>query len=235
MTNLSSLIEQLAQFDSPTISNAIESFDIRDRTEGYTGMHIECQFPDLKPMVGFAVTCTMDTTTRGPRRGGRLDEFLELLAAAQKPSIVVIQDVGSDSGRSCFSGDLACASYQSLGAVGLVQDGGVRDLPGIRNACPNFHVFSPGSVVSHGNGARLELNVPVSIGGLSINPGDLLHGDLNGIVAIPREIIEPVIEQSEAVRNAEQAVLSKIKGGLDLEDLKSTLIGADLTNKQPRS
>lgn len=232
MTNLPDIVEQLTQFDSPTISNAIESFEIRDRTEGYTGMQIECQFPELKPMVGFAVTCTMDTTTPGPRRSGRLDEFIDILAKSQTPSIVVIQDVGNDRERSCFSGDLACATYQALGAVGLVQDGGVRDLPGIHTACPNFQVFAPGSVVSHGNGARIDLNVPVTIGGLSINPGDLLHGDLNGIVTIPKNIIEAVIEQATAVRSMEQEVLTNIKGSLDIEKLKSNILGADLTNKE---
>ena len=73
------IIEALRQFDSATISNAIEALQVSDRTEGYSSMELRCQFPDLKPMMGYAVTCTSDSTTPGPSRPSRLAEFIDLV------------------------------------------------------------------------------------------------------------------------------------------------------------
>lgn len=202
------IIEVLRQFDSPTISNAIEGFRVRDLTEGYASMELRCHFPDLRPMVGYALTCTADSTTPGPKRPSGLHDVFDLLAAAPKPAVIVIKDVGRDTPKSCVAGDMICAAYHRLGAVGLVTDAGVRDLPGIRRRAPDFHVFAPGTVVSHGSMARLDLNVPVTLGGLPINPGDLLHGDETGLVKVPIEIAESVAQRANEVRAEEEEMFA---------------------------
>ncbi len=205
-------LDALGRFDSATVANAVEAFDVRDRAEGYTSMELRCQFPDLPPMVGFAVTCTMDSTTPGPRRPAKRDELLEAIVASPKPAVIVAKDVGSDRLRSCFFGDMVCSAFQALGATGVVTDGGVRDLRGIRSHAPGFHVFAPGVVASHGSIVRLEFNVPVTVGGMEIRPGDLLHGDENGIVSVPLHIAAKVAEQAERVRRREAEFFGYLAG-----------------------
>ena len=139
-------------------------------------------------MVGYAVTCTMDSTTADQKGENRLHEFMDVLWASENPIVVVIQDVGPKTNSSCFAGDLICSVYSALGVVGLVTDGGVRDLKGIKEKAPGLQIFSPGVVVSHGNGIKIDINVPVVVGGMQIDPGDLIHGDGNGLVNVPISI-----------------------------------------------
>ena len=216
------IVEALRDYDSATISNAIEDFQVRDRTVGYTSMEIRCQFPELRPMVGYAVTCTMDSTTPGPRRPNKLPDFLDAVAASPQPVVVVVKDVGYSNARSCFTGDMICSIYAKLGAVGVVTDGGIRDVSGIRKQAPGLQVFAPGVVVSHGNGAKLDVNVPVNIGGMEIQPGDLLHGDENGVVNVPMDIAEPVVEEARKVRETEAKLFEYLGSqSVTLEGLKS--------------
>jgi 4-hydroxy-4-methyl-2-oxoglutarate aldolase len=197
-------LARLRNLDSPTVSNGIDSLNIRDHTQGYTSAELLCQFPDLNPMVGYAVTCTADSTTRGTERPNRLDQLIDAIRAAPPPAVVVIQNCGPDKPRSCFVGDMATMFFQRLGAVGAVTDGGVRDLRGIRERSPGFQVFSTGKVVSHGTAGIVEVGIPVKITGLDISPGDLLHGDESGLLTVPSEQIESILEKAELVRKKEQ-------------------------------
>ena len=216
------VIEALRGFDSPTISNAIEEFQVRDRTEGYASMEIRCQFPELKPTVGYAVTCTMDSTTRRPRGPNRLHQFLDAIVESPQPAVVVVKDVGSDNMRSCFLGDMICSVYAKLGAVGVVTDGGIRDVSGIRKHVPGFQVFAPGLVASHGSGAKLDVNVPVNIGGMKVQPGDLLHGDENGVVNVPIDIAKSVVDKARQVQETEAKLFEYLRDQtVTLEGLKS--------------
>jgi regulator of RNase E activity RraA len=214
-------IESLRNFDSPTIANAIEAFNIRNRTEGYASSELRCRFPDLPPMVGFAVTCLADSTSPEPSGPNRITDLFDAVAAAPKPTVVVIQNRGPNRERSCFAGDMVCGSLYKLGVVGLVTDGGVRDIKGIRDRVPGFQVFAGGLVVSHGVSVYLEVNSPVTICGLAIQPADLLHGDESGLVLIPPEIVESLPEQARSVQKKESEFTHFLKSGaISLEELK---------------
>jgi regulator of RNase E activity RraA len=196
-------IDALRQIDSATVSNAIENFGVRDQVTGYASTEMRCQFPDHKPMVGFAVTATHDTTSAGDDRPMRLHDVLDMVLAAPKPTVLAVQYMGADRMRSCLAGDMFCSAMQKLGGVGLVTDLGSRDFHGIRQRAPGFQLFCPGAVVSHGYGVYIDLDITVSICGLTIQPGDLLHGDANGIVSIPLAIAEDVVEQAKRVLETE--------------------------------
>ena len=206
------VLEALRGFDSPTVSNAIEAFGVRDLTEGYASMDLRCQLPDLEPMVGYAVTCVAESTRPGPKRPSGLHELFDLLAGAPKPAVVVIAHVDSDRPRSCVGGDMIFSAYRRLGVVGAVTDGGVRDLAGVRERVPGFQVFAPGTVVSHGTMARLDMDVPVPVCGMTISPGDLLHGDENGLVSVPLELAERVLARAHEVRAEEQEMFRYLEG-----------------------
>ena len=201
-------LSALRRIDSPTISNAIETFNVRPRVAGYVGYDIRCIFPDLPPTVGYAVTCTVDSTTEG-REGIGFNRLYELLAAAPKPAIVVMQDVGPDRLHSCHAGEVMSTTMKRLGAVGILTDGALRDAREVR-ALGGFQYFCAGLVVSHGNPICVSVGEEVTISGMRVRPGDLLHGDINGILHIPDECAAQVAEAAYRIWEREEETMRHV-------------------------
>lgn len=203
-------IAALRAVDSPTISNAVERFCVRGRCAGYAGHQLRCAFPELGSLVGYALTCTADSTTerRQDRRG--LLRLWEALEAAPKPAVLVIKDVGPEPHRSCHMGEVMATTAQALGAVGCVTDGGLRDVLEVKRL-GDFHYFSAGFVVSHGNAVILEIGGPVEIFGLPVSSGDLLHGDVNGLLTIPDIPVSELLREVDRVRAEERAVMDLVR------------------------
>ena len=201
-------ISTLCRIDSPTISNAIERFKVRPRVSGYVGYDIRCIFPELPPTVGYAVTCTVDSTTEG-RQGIGFQRLYELLTNAPKPAIVVMQDVGPDRLHSCHAGEIMSTTMKRLGAVGILTDGGLRDVREVR-VLGGFQYFCAGLVVSHGNPICVSVGDDVTISGMRVRMGDLLHGDVNGVVHIPDECAEQVADAAYRVWAEEGETLRRI-------------------------
>jgi 4-hydroxy-4-methyl-2-oxoglutarate aldolase len=211
--------DALRAIDSPTVANAIERFEIRPRTEGYAGYDLRCQFPSLGTMMGYAITCTADSTTEGRSNPRGLLPLWEALEAAPKPAVLVIKDIG-DRRRGCHMGEIMATMAKTLGAVGCVSDGGLRDVREVE-ALGGFQYFCPGFVVSHGSAVVIDINVPVEISGMTINPGDLLHGDVNGLLVVPDSVADRVIDEVAKVREAEKAMLDLIRSpGFSVEKLR---------------
>lgn len=199
------VLDSLRHIDSATVANAIEHFCVRDPVIGYGAWTVPCQFPEHPPMVGYAITCRADTTTAGDTRPMQLHTLLDLIHDTPGPIVLLVQNAGLDRQRSCIIGDMFAATLQKLGVVGMVTDMGGRDFKGIQQRAPGFQLFSPGSVASHGYGVFLDFNQTVSIGGMTIQPGDLLHGDANGIVQIPPTIAADIAPQATKILAEEQA------------------------------
>ena len=200
-------IEALAAIDTPTICNAIEAFDVRGRVEGFFGMDIRCLSPELGVMTGYAVTARVDASTPGaPPNQAAWEDWVRAMAAAPKPVVLVFQDVGPNPRRSAHCGEVMATLARRLGTVGLVTDGGVRDILEVRGL--GFHYFAAGLVPSHGTTRFLEVNVPVTLDGVHIQPGDLIHGDINGVTTIPAEIAGQVVEAAQRVREREAGVMA---------------------------
>ena len=204
-------ITALRRFDSPTVMNAVERFAVRDRTTGYTNLNLKCLFPERGPLVGYAFTAVADTTTPSAPRPDRLTELFERIADAPKPSVYVVKHVGHDRFRSCFAGDMTARALQHLGAAGMITDGGVRDRAGIEHRVPGFQLFAAGLDVSHGIPANVDFDLPEEICGLTINPGDLLHGDESGLLTIPAQIAEGVPDEAQAVLDVESQLFDLLK------------------------
>jgi 4-hydroxy-4-methyl-2-oxoglutarate aldolase len=200
-------LSALRRIDSPTISNAIETFQVRPRVAGYVGYDIRCMFPELPPTVGYAVTCTVDSTTEG-RQGIGFNKLYELLVNAPKPAIVVMQDVGNDRLHSCHAGEVMSTIMKHLGAVGILTDGGLRDVKEVR-ALGGFQYFCAGLVVSHGNPICVSVGEEVIISGMHVRPGDLLHGDANGILHIPDECADKVAEAAYRIWAQEEETMRR--------------------------
>lgn len=202
----------LAQYDSPTISNTIELFEIRPRNEGYMDGRIRACFPEMPPAVGYASTATMRCAF--PRREGdvygSLDQQVARFAELPGPAMVVFQDLDDPPVAATF-GEIMCTTYQAFGAAGLITSGSARDVDQVRRI--GFPAFSNGVICSHGHSHIVDLHRAVRVGGITIHPGDLLHADANGVVTIPAEIAADVADAAAEFAAAEMHVLQYLKGG----------------------
>jgi 4-hydroxy-4-methyl-2-oxoglutarate aldolase len=205
LTDSAAICARLAAFDSATISNAVETLGVQPRTAGYASMDVRCQFPELPPMAGYAVTCTHRSASECGRKT-EIEDLLDLVDAAEKPVVVVVQFVGSEPLRHCVVGDIVSVALQRLGAVGLVTDSGCRDLAGIRRRAPGFQVLARGSIASHGDGIICDVGSEVEIGGLNVKTGSLIHGDANGLVLVPDGLAEETAEAAEGVVKTEASL-----------------------------
>jgi regulator of RNase E activity RraA len=202
------LIRELASIDSPTINNAIDSLGVRDATEGFASLELRCVYPELPPVVGYAVTCTDDSST--PRKG-KADGYrrlYEAIEASPKPVIVVFKSP-VDPKRSLHMGEVMASIVAGLGAVAVVTDGGVRDITGVRESVPGFQMFAAGAVVGGGSPSLIDVGITVGIFGLTISPGDLLHGDANGLLTIPRAIADQVPAAARGIQERERSAVEQ--------------------------
>lgn len=180
--------QALATFDTCAVANAIECFDVRLRNEGFTRDTLQCHFPELPPIVGYAVTLRVHSSN--PPMEGRgyaqRTDWWEQLEEVPAPRIVAIQDADRRPGVGAFIGEVHAGILQALGCIGVITNGAVRDLQAVKRT--GFQLFSGSLSVSHAYMHVAEVNMAVEIAGLRIQPGDLIHGDQHGIIRIPREI-----------------------------------------------
>jgi 4-hydroxy-4-methyl-2-oxoglutarate aldolase len=210
----------LRKIDTPTICNAIELFEIRPRTAGYMDGRIRSAFPELPPMVGYATTATFRSAA--PPLGADLyttiSKQVSHFSNIPEPRIVVFQDLDEPPAAATF-GEVMCTIYQTFGCAGLITSGGGRDLPQVRAL--GFPVFIGSTICSHGYCHLLDVNVPVQVGGLTIHPGDLLHGDCNGVAVIPGDIARSLPSVCREFSAIEERLLADVRaGGADAEALR---------------
>jgi len=218
-------IAALAAIDSPTLSNAIERCQVRPCTHGYAGHQLRCAFPELGSTVGYAVTCTADSCTEDRVADDGLMRLWEALERAPKPAVLVMKDVGPDPARGCHMGEVMATTARALGAIGCVCDSGLRDVMEVR-ALGGFQYFSPGFVVSHGRATIVDIGVPVEIFGLAIRPGDLLHGDVNGLLTVPDVPTRDLLAHVRSVRDRERELMDFIRQpGFTVEKLRRRAFG----------
>lgn len=206
------VLDRLRQFDTPTVCNVLELFDCRPRTAGYMDGRIRACFPNLPPMVGYASTATFRAGSP-PRAGdvyAGLVKQVELIAATPGPVVVVFQDLDDPCLAATF-GEVMCTTYKAFGAAGLITSGAGRDLDQV--AALNFPCFTSGTICSHGCAQVAQLDLPVRVGGVTVNPGDLLHGDRNGVTTIPTELAPAVADACPELVAAEAVVLDYLKCG----------------------
>ena len=216
-------LRELQLIDSATVSNAIETFKVRPRVSGYAGLGVQCTFPDLGSMVGYAVTCTADSTTED-RPGRGLIELWEAVEKAPKPAVLVMQDIGPKLSHSCHMGEVMVTTALALGAVGCVTDGGLRDQMAVRKL--GFHYFCPGMVVSHGNAVICDVGIDVVVDGMQVSPGDLLHGDVDGVLTVPLDIAPRIAAAARQIQRDEEALMHVIREpGFTVEKLKKYQAG----------
>ena len=204
------LIEYLHTVDTPTLSNAIERFKLRPQSAGFTPLSLRCLFPELGRMAGYAVTAQVETVTQmTPAAEEGFHQLFEALEAAPKPAVVVFQEIGGHAGYAAHCGEVLATIFSRLGAAGLVSDAGVRDIPEVRAL--RFHYFARGAVASHAWFHVVRAGVPVQVLGMAVQPGDLLHGDENGLLLVPHLELQQIREAVDAVRTRERRLMDFVR------------------------
>jgi len=211
-------LDRLRQYDTCTLSNAIERLNIRPRNEGFIIGAVTCRFPQLPPVIGYAVTARMRSSTM-PVTGSCYYEhpdWWRYVASLAGPRILVIEDADRSRGVGALIGEAYARISRALGCVACVTNGAVRDVPGIEAL--GYQLFAGSLSVSHAYAHVVEFGEPVEIGGLRISPGDLLHGDLHGVHMIP-------IGAARALPGAAEQVLRGDRLVIDLTERKDFSVG----------
>ena len=215
-------LEALRKISTPAVCNAIETFNVRPRNEGFMTSDIRCLFPDLGVMVGYAATARI-VTDEPPVEGhqvSRLD-WWDYLQEIPKPRVIVFQDLDRVV-KGAYWDEQTANIQKALGCAGVVTDGGVRDLDTMHDL--GLHAFAAHLLVSRAYVHLVDFGIPVRVGGLTVSPGDLLHGD--NIFIRPARAGEKVVALNEESYQLDETnlviadasgpiALAGIMGGLD--------------------
>lgn len=209
-------IESLRRYNTPTIANAIELFNVRPRHVGFLPHSIRCLLPDLGVMVGYAVT---SETRAAPDEAGGPDlnaEYLRYVASQPGPKVAVGQDHDDPPGLGAQFGEVNATIHKKLGCVGHITSGCPRDLDEVRAL--RFQLFGLNPCVSHAYVRLVGFGKPVRIGGVEIRPGELLHADKHGVCLIPPEIGPKLADACAEVERLERPLLESCRSAeFDLE------------------
>ena len=208
MTNISpDILEKLRQYDTPTVLNVIELFEVRPRHEGFLNGEIKACFPEMGPIVGYASTATFQSAT-APADGDASSNLADQVGVFDEelpaPRIVVFEDI-DPAPCGATVGEVMCTVYQNFGCVGLITSGGARDLDQVRAL--GFPCWSSSVISSHAWCRIVDTHVPVRVGGCEIRPGELLHADCNGVAIVPGELAAEIALGCELLVEAEETVM----------------------------
>lgn len=217
------LRRDLQSFDTPTVCNALEVLAPARRGHGYTTQPLFCARPALPPLVGLARTATIRSAhpnDLAPAAGRELsDAYYAYVDAGPKPSVIVIQDLDEPRGYGAFWGEVNSAIHKGLGCEGLVTDGGVRDLPDLAEG---FQVLAGRVIPSHAYVHVVDFGRPISVAGMRVRDGDLIHADQHGAVVIPHEAAGRVKETARLLQARERVILEAARAaGFNIEMLRA--------------
>ncbi|HVH31194.1 MAG TPA: RraA family protein [bacterium] len=199
-------IEALKHISSPTVANAVETFKVRPREQGNLSSAIHALFPEMGPMVGYAVTGVI-RAEQGPVGGHRASTFAwwDFVQSIPAPRVIVIHDLDDPRGQGAQWGEVQANIHRALGCVGVVTDGSVRDLAEVRAL--GFQFCAAHVSVSHANVHLVDFNLPVKVGGVWINPGDLIHGDQHGVLTVPLAIADKIPRAAAQIEADERRII----------------------------
>ena len=200
------MIEALKKISSPTVANAIETFNVRPRSAGFVSSEIRTLFPELGPLVGHAVTALIRAEPT-PREGHRASTFAwwDYVLSIPAPRVVVVHDLDDPRGQGAQWGEVQANIHKALGCAGVLTDGSVRDLEEVRAL--GFQFAAAHVSVSHAYVHMVDFGLPVKVGGLWVKPGDLIHCDQHGAVTIPAEIADRIPDAVAKVEADERKIV----------------------------
>lgn len=217
------LRDALTALDTPTVCNALELVAPERRGYGYTVSPLVCTRPGLPPMVGFARTAAIRAAHPSDLKGADAralqDGYYAYVDAGPKPAIMVIQDLdGPLRGYGSWWGEVNSSVHKGFGCLGVITDGSVRDLPDIAQG---FQMLADRVGPSHAFVHPVAYGEPVTVAGMRVRDGDLIHADQHGAVVIPWAVADRVAEAAAAIARRERVIIDAAREpGFDIERLR---------------
>jgi len=196
------------------------------RLIGYTVKPLVCPFPDLPPMVGYARTVAIRSVLKSnlpaAEQSKRRIEYYEYVGTGAGHRITVIQDIdGPDVGYGAFWGEVQSNVHKALGCLGVITDGSIRDIP---QWAPGFHALAGSIGPSHAHVHAVSYGDPVTVAGMTVRSGDLVHADQHGAIVIPFDVAAKLPEAAELLGRREAVILEIARSKeFTIEKLKAAM------------
>ncbi len=240
-TSEDALFAELRKIDTPTITNVVATYPKNPLCLGlynpwtenwYTDTSIRCIYPDMGPRIGYAVTCVYGLPD--PNFQGRLSfmDVIDALDAIKKPTILVIQQKWPTElmAKAGLAGEIMVTSMKAVGCIGMLSNGPSRDVDAIRRL--DFQLLLGGVTAGHGEMAVQAVNVPVSVGGMDVAPGELIHMDENGAVKFPAIHAPAVLKNARATLDDEAHKLALLRKATNAAEVRAASAGGQYTPKK---
>jgi regulator of RNase E activity RraA len=220
------LLTKLRGFDTPTLCNAMEVVLPSRQGHGFTRKPLYCAHPELPPMVGYARTariCASRPSGRDPAAEREVSlAYYRHVAEPPHPTVTVIEDVDREP-VGAWWGEVHTHMHRGLGSLGVVTDGTVRDLDQVAEG---FQLLAHGVGPSHAHVHPVDFGVPVTVAGMTVLPGDLIHADRHGALVIPLDVAAELPQAAERVMKVERVMIEASKQpGFGIAKLEELLAG----------
>jgi 4-hydroxy-4-methyl-2-oxoglutarate aldolase len=221
------MMQALKGFDTPSITNVVGTYPANPLCLGlynpwtenwYTDQTLRCMYPELGRLLGYAVTCVYGLPDPSFKRLSFMD-IIDALDASPKPTILVLQQKFPPeiTGKVGLSGGNMTSAMKAVGCLGMISNGPSRDIDEIRPM--QFQNLISGVTAGHGDMAVYAVNVPVSVAGMDVSPGEIIHMDENGAVKFPANKMEAVLTNVQALQieeNERQGRLRKVTSAAEV-------------------
>jgi len=222
------MLKKLLKFNTPTVGNVVATYPENPHCLGlydnwygrwYTSQKVKCVFPEKGRRIGYAVTLVFSLPDPKVKPVSFID-LIEVLDQAKKPIVVVAQqkfpsDIADSVGL--FGGQMT-SLMQASGVVGVVTDGPSRDLDEMREL--DIQYIMSGTTSGHGDFVISEINTAVSVAGMDVNPGEIIHMDEHGATKFPADKLEEVYNNIDAFGEEEDNQAKEVLEAKNVDEIK---------------
>ena len=227
------LLEKIKEHDTPSVTNVVATYPTNPVCLGlynpwtqnwYTDQSVRCMYPELGPTAGYAVTCTFGMPDANYSRLTFMD-VIDALEESKKPTILIIKQIFPPeiAGKVGLSGGNMTTAMKAIGCVGVISDGPSRDIDEIRPM--KFQYMLTGVTAGHGDFTVHSINTPVSVAGMDVAPGEIIHMDENGACKFPADKLEQVVKNLELLRQEEHNRMSALSKATTAAEIRAIFEG----------
>jgi 4-hydroxy-4-methyl-2-oxoglutarate aldolase len=220
---------KLKRWNTPSIYNGWEHITGRSRLTGFNMEETRDFMPESGAMIGYAVTVKIKPSEPSPDPDA-WEKYRNYIAAIPGPKIIVMEDMDKPKVYGSFWGEVTANTHRTLGCVGTIVDGAIRDLDEMKSA--GFKALARRLCVGHAFAAPLSWGGPVEVFGTRVNSGDLIHADKHGFLIIPDEDQELILKATRFMDNNECETV--IGAALALNNAEARIKSANEMNEAAR-
>ena len=227
------LLEKLKEYDTPAVTNVVATYPKNSLCLGlynpwtqnwYTDQSIRCMYPELGRIAGYAVTCVFGLPDPNYTHLTFMD-VIDTLEQSKKPAILIARQIFPPeiAGKVGLFGGNMTTALKSIGCVGVISDGPSRDIDEIRSMKVQYMLT--GITAGHGDMAVHAVNTPVSVGGMDVAPGEIIHMDENGACKFPADKLEAIVTNLEELAKEEIARMSALSKAKTAAEIRAIFDG----------